>query len=82
MFAKNILDVFVMSQDQCEATNGNLPKFTRNAYQLHFKHVGIDLRGPIQMKFSKGRGQKSYKGYIAVFVCMTTKNPSRIRLAI
>ncbi|XP_037928818.1 uncharacterized protein LOC119665064, partial [Teleopsis dalmanni] len=25
------------------------------------------------MRVSKGRGQKSYKGYIAVFICMATK---------
>lgn len=32
----------------------------------------IDYAGPIDIK-AGGRGNKSYKGYIAVFVCMATK---------
>lgn len=38
-----------------------------------FTHTGIDYAGPIQIRVSKGRGNKSYKGYIAVFVCLATK---------
>ncbi|XP_037928983.1 uncharacterized protein LOC119663452 [Teleopsis dalmanni] len=38
-----------------------------------FEHTGIDYAGPIYMKCSKGRGQKSFKGYISVFICMSTK---------
>jgi len=38
-----------------------------------FKHSGIDYAGPIQLRLSKGRGTKSYKGYIAIFICLCTK---------
>ncbi|XP_047041318.1 uncharacterized protein LOC124645549 [Helicoverpa zea] len=38
-----------------------------------FLHVGVDFAGPINLRVSKGRGNKSYKGYICFFVCMTTK---------
>ena len=51
---------------------GNLPEF-RVSMSIPFTHVGIDNAGPIHMKCSNGIGQKIFKGYIAVFVCMTTK---------
>lgn len=38
-----------------------------------FKHSGVDYAGPIQLRTTKGRGHKSYKGYIALFICMATK---------
>lgn len=38
-----------------------------------FTNVGVDYAGPIDLKVSKGRGTKTYKGYIALFVCFSTK---------
>lgn len=38
-----------------------------------FKNSGVDFAGPINLRTSKGRGHKSYKGYICVWVCMVTK---------
>lgn len=38
-----------------------------------FKCSGLDYAGPINIRFSPGRGSKSYKGYICVFVCMVTR---------
>lgn len=38
-----------------------------------FLHTGVDYAGPLQIKTTKGRGHKSYKGYIAIFVCLATK---------
>ncbi|XP_058810131.1 uncharacterized protein LOC131675240 [Phymastichus coffea] len=35
--------------------------------------AGIDYAWPIQVRTSKGRGQKSYKGYVALFICFATK---------
>lgn len=51
---------------------GDLPK-NRIAVTHPFTHVGVDYAGPVQMRVSRGRGQKSFKGYIAVFVCMASK---------
>ena len=38
-----------------------------------FKMSGVDFTGHINIKFSPGRGSKSYKGYICVLICMFTK---------
>ncbi|XP_048002429.1 uncharacterized protein LOC125238968 [Leguminivora glycinivorella] len=38
-----------------------------------FLRSGVDYAGPINIRVSKGRGNKSYKGYICLFVCMATK---------
>ena len=38
-----------------------------------FIFTGVDFAGPFPLRFSKGRGAKSIKGYLAVFVCMATK---------
>ncbi|CAK1583812.1 unnamed protein product [Parnassius mnemosyne] len=38
-----------------------------------FQHTGVDYTGFVEIKSSKGRGIKTTKGYIAVFVCMVTK---------
>lgn len=38
-----------------------------------FTHTGVDYCGPFIYRCSKGRGIKTTKGYIAVFVCFTTK---------
>lgn len=34
---------------------------------------GVDYAGPINIRTSKGRGQRSYKGYIALFICLSTR---------
>lgn len=38
-----------------------------------FTRTGIDYAGPFQTRMSKGRGTKSYKGYMCIFVCLVTK---------
>ncbi|XP_059062778.1 uncharacterized protein LOC131855519 [Achroia grisella] len=38
-----------------------------------FKHSGVDYAGPIQIRTTKGKGFRSYKGYICLFVCMVTR---------
>lgn len=52
---------------------GNLPiKRTKQVIKA-FTVIGTDLCGPIHYKMSKGRGSKTDKGYIVIFVCMTTR---------
>ncbi|XP_050356528.1 uncharacterized protein LOC126777526 [Nymphalis io] len=38
-----------------------------------FKSAGVDYAGPINIRFSPGRGAKSYKAYICLFICMVTR---------
>ncbi|XP_035230220.1 uncharacterized protein LOC118202177 [Stegodyphus dumicola] len=51
---------------------GNLPKH-RVTLERPFYKCGVDCAGPISIKFNKGRGAKSTKGYIALFICLATK---------
>lgn len=51
---------------------GNLPE-PRVRISRAFTHTGVDYAGPIDLRMSKGRGSKSYKGYISLFVCLSTK---------
>lgn len=38
-----------------------------------FSSTGVDFAGPIEVKASKYRCHVKYKGYIAIFVCLTTR---------
>ncbi|CAB0039256.1 unnamed protein product [Trichogramma brassicae] len=38
-----------------------------------FAHTGVDFAGPFPLRMSKGKGAKSIKGYVAIFVCMVWK---------
>jgi len=38
-----------------------------------FRTTGVDFAGPIALRASKGRGHKSYKGYISLFICMASR---------
>ncbi|GFX98928.1 hypothetical protein TNCV_4301041 [Trichonephila clavipes] len=51
---------------------GNLPKH-HVTLERPFFSCGIDYAGPVLIKCNKGRGTKSTKGYIALFVCLATK---------
>lgn len=51
---------------------GSLPAPRINMSRA-FEHTGVDYAGPIQMRVLKGRGNRSYKGYIAIFICLCTK---------
>ncbi|XP_047019136.1 uncharacterized protein LOC124629667 [Helicoverpa zea] len=51
---------------------GQLPS-SRATPAKPFLRSGVDYAGPISIRVSKGRGNKSYKGYIALFVCMVTR---------
>lgn len=51
---------------------GDLPPSRVNPSRPFF-HTGIDYTGHFYIKANKGRGIKTTKGYVAVFICMTTK---------
>lgn len=38
-----------------------------------FQRTGVDYAGPIQVLHKAGRGQRLYKAYIAIFVCLSTR---------
>lgn len=37
-----------------------------------FLHSGVDFAGPTNIQTTNGRGYRSYKSYICLFVCMAT----------
>lgn len=51
---------------------GSLPEPRITAWKV-FTHCGVDYAGPFTVKMSSGRGCKIYKGYIVLFVCVSTK---------
>ncbi|XP_024874739.1 uncharacterized protein LOC112456441 [Temnothorax curvispinosus] len=52
---------------------GDLPVYRVTSTSRAFLHCGVDYAGPIQVRSTPGRGYKSRKAYIAVFVCMAVK---------
>ncbi|XP_076660431.1 uncharacterized protein LOC143363785 [Halictus rubicundus] len=52
---------------------GDLPASRVTKAERAFTHTGVDYAGPIQVRTARGRGHKSQKAYIAVFICLTTK---------
>lgn len=52
---------------------GNLPEF-RTRPSRPFLKAGVDYAGPYNIRASPGRGHKTYKGYIALFVCLSTRS--------
>ena len=38
-----------------------------------FLNTGVDYAGPFFMRFSPGRGSKTIKGYVSLFVCMSVR---------
>ncbi|GFX01249.1 integrase catalytic domain-containing protein [Trichonephila clavipes] len=63
---------FVTNSKHPPQLMGNLPKH-RVTLERPFFSCGIDYAGPVLIKCNKGRGAKSTKGYIALFVCLATK---------
>ena len=55
-----------------EQIMGNLPA-ERVTPSRPFTHCGVDFTGHVDVKLNKGRGVKTCKGYIAIFLCLVTK---------
>lgn len=51
---------------------GQLPAMRVNPHRA-FLNSGVDYAGPVFMRTSKGRGHHATKGYICLFVCMSTR---------
>ncbi|XP_075990293.1 uncharacterized protein LOC142985936 [Anticarsia gemmatalis] len=51
---------------------GDLPK-ERVTPTRPFTNTGVDFTGHVDVKINKGRGVKTCKAYIAIFICMVTK---------
>ncbi|XP_060800865.1 uncharacterized protein LOC132901873 [Amyelois transitella] len=51
---------------------GDLPE-QRVTPTRPFLHSGVDFAGPFTILMSKGRGNRTTKAYVAIFVCMSTK---------
>lgn len=60
------------SKERATQLMGQLPR-VRLEPSKPFQSTGVDYAGPINIRFSPGRGSKSYKGYICLFVCMVTR---------
>ncbi|XP_032676813.1 uncharacterized protein LOC116846715 [Odontomachus brunneus] len=52
---------------------GDLPTVRITAPPRSFAHSGVDYAGPIVIRASAGRGSKSHKAYIALFVCLASR---------
>lgn len=55
-----------------EQQMGNLPR-ERTTESRPFSHTGVDFCGPFDIKNKTGRGSRTSKGYVAIFVCLATK---------
>lgn len=51
---------------------GNLPR-PRVTPSAPFTHTGVDYAGPMNILASVGRGQRTKKYYVVVFICLATK---------
>lgn len=60
------------SPQQNNQLMADLPK-PRVTISRPFTHTGVDYTGHVEVKANKGRGIRTLKGYIAVFVCLATK---------
>lgn len=52
---------------------GNLPNGRITPMIKIFTHTGTDLCGPIMLRMSRGRNIRAQKGYIVIFICLTTR---------
>lgn len=52
---------------------GNLPAVRTKMVEKAFTNTGTDLCGPVFLRMMSGRGIKTQKGYIVIFICMSTR---------
>lgn len=52
---------------------GNLPAARTKIVEKAFTYTGTDLCGPIHLRMMAKRGVKTQKGYIVIFICLSTR---------
>lgn len=70
---KNCADCVHVNPKPMVQYMGDLPSVRVTACKKPFTDSAVDYTGAVQVKVSNGRGQKTHKAYIAIFVCMATK---------
>lgn len=68
----NCLKCFKVKPKSFQPLMGNLPS-PRILPNKCFLHSGVDYAGPFHITLSKIRGAKTYKAYVCLFVCLSTK---------
>ncbi|XP_072398120.1 uncharacterized protein [Diabrotica undecimpunctata] len=69
---RECLRCFRFNPDQVNPIMGDLPQ-SRVTPSFPFAITGVDYAGPFALRTSRHRGASSYKGYISLFVCLSTK---------
>lgn len=67
------MDCFKVNPRPMQQYMADLPVTRVNTVDKPFINTAVDYTGAIQIKRSGGRGCKTQKAYIAIFVCMATK---------
>lgn len=52
---------------------GDLPRARVSSTPRSFVHRGVDYAGPVSIRASAGRGIKTRKAYIALFICLASR---------
>ncbi|XP_008554225.1 uncharacterized protein LOC103575990 [Microplitis demolitor] len=60
-----------MQGDRTQQLMSQLPSHQVSP-SLIFENTEVDYAGPVSLKFYQGRGTRCYKGWIAVFVCLSS----------
>jgi hypothetical protein len=71
-YVRNCIVCIRQRGETCSQLMGDLPA-VRVTPAKPFLISGVDFAGPINVRMSKGRGAKSTKAYISLFVCMVTR---------
>lgn len=51
---------------------GDLPEI-RVRPSRPFSNIGVNYAGPFNIRATKGRGQKTYRTYCVLFICLATR---------
>lgn len=70
---KQCVNCFRVNPKPMQQYMGDLPGNRVNAVQKPFHNTAVDYTGAVLVKMSNGRGCKTQKAYVAIFVCMATK---------